>query len=216
MTLSHVTGWCRPLLAGVLVLMLSACASSVSRVETWQGNPAAASEAAVLKAPGEIQVKNVNGRSMTNFLIDDLDLDYALLPGENQVVFTYKTIWANPGVVENGESKVFTVESDPQVVRFDARPNAVYHFEFDKPATRPEAEAMMPTFSATLVDAQGQVVATSNRWTPTAGTAARTPLPALGETASESADGSTLERLKAVWATASDEEKRAFLRWAFE
>ena len=143
MTLSHVTGWCQPLLAGVLVLMLSACASSVSRVETWQGNPAAASEAAVLKAPGEIQVKNVNGRSMTNFLIDDLDLDYALLPGENQVVFTYKTIWANPGVVENGESKVFTVESDPQVVRFDARPNAVYHFEFDKPATRPEALAAM-------------------------------------------------------------------------
>lgn len=70
---------------------------------------------------------------MTNYLMDDLALDYALLPGENQVVFTYKTIWAKTGVVQNGESKVHVIESEPQVVRFEAAPNETYRFEFDKP-----------------------------------------------------------------------------------
>lgn len=215
MRLFHVTGSIRLLLTGVMALALTACASSISRVETWQGNPAEASEAAVLKAPGEIQVKSVNGRAVTNYLLEDLALDYALLPGENEVVFTYKTIWANPGIVENGESKVFTVESEAQVVRFEAQPNEVYRFDFKKPRRRAEAEAMMPEFRASLVDSSGQVVATSAKWEPRSRT--RAPLPDRRHTLpDDAAAGSALEQLKAIWGTASEEEKRAFLRWAFE
>lgn len=213
MRLFHVTAWTRFLLTGVLTLVLSACASSVYRVETWQGNPEEAAQAAVLKAPGEIQVKSVNGRAVTNYLLEDLALDYALLPGENQVVFTYKTIWANPGIVENGESKVFTVESDPQVVTFEAQPNEVYSFDFKKPRRRAEAEAMMPGFRASLLDSSGQLVAVSEKWEPPRQT--RAPLPQRSYTPSDNA-GSPLEQLKAIWGTASEEEKRAFLRWAFE
>ncbi|GAA0850728.1 hypothetical protein GCM10009113_32820 [Marinobacter szutsaonensis] len=217
MKISRVTAVCKSLLAGMLVLALAGCASSISRVETWEGEPANAAEAATLKAPGEIQVSRVNGKSVTNFMMDDLALDFALLPGQNEVVFTYKTIWARSDVVENGESKVHVVESEPQVVRFDANPGAVYRFDFEKPATRAEAEQMIETFSAVIVSDSGQEVASSSDWDPRQSVAARTPIPASGaEGTGAAATGTALEQLKSVWATASEEEKRAFLRWAFE
>lgn len=217
MKISRVTAVCKSLLAGMLVLALAGCASSISRVETWEGEPANAAEAATLKAPGEIQVSRVNGKSVTNFMMDDLALDFALLPGQNEVVFTYKTIWARSDVVENGESKVHVVESEPQVVRFDANPGAVYRFDFDKPSTRAEAEQMIETFSAVIVSDSGQEVATSSDWDPRQSVVARTPIPASSaEGADAAATGTALEQLKSIWATASEEEKRQFLRWAFE
>lgn len=217
MMIHRVPAVFKSLLAGMLVLALAGCASSISRVETWDGEPANAGDAATLKAPGEIQVSRVNGRSVTNFMMDDLALDFALLPGQNEVVFTYKTIWAKSGVVENGESKVHVVESDPQVVRFNADPGAVYRFEFDKPSSRAEAEQMIETFSAAIVSDSGLEVATSSDWDPQQSVAGRTPIPAPGaEGADAGSTGTALEQLKSIWATASEEEKRAFLRWAFE
>ncbi|RBP29179.1 uncharacterized protein DUF2057 [Marinobacter pelagius] len=215
MRTSRVCAIFKSLLSGLLVLSLAGCASNISRVETWEGSPANAGDAATLKAPGEIEVTSVNGRSLTNFMMDDLALDYALLPGQNQVVFTYKTIWAKSGVVENGESKVHVIESQPQVVRFDAEPGEVYRFAFDKPANRAEAEQMTDTFSATIVTGSGQEVATSSDWDPK-NVSARTPLPGADSASSGVEGGTALEQLKSIWATASEEEKRAFLRWAFE
>ncbi|WP_289103314.1 hypothetical protein [uncultured Marinobacter sp.] len=62
----HVRGFFK-----LVVLMLSVtlvgCASSLVRIDTWQGDPAGAADAAVLKSPGEITVVQVNGREMTNF-----------------------------------------------------------------------------------------------------------------------------------------------------
>ncbi|MBZ2170123.1 DUF2057 family protein [Marinobacter sp. F4216] len=205
----------RALLFALLALAITGCASSVSRVETWDGSPAGASDAATLKAPGEIQVSEVNGRRVGNFLMDDLALDYALLPGQNEVVFTYKTIWAKTEVVGNGESKVHVVESKPQVVRFDAQPNEVYTFLFDKPGTKVEAEQMMAGFSATVVGADGIAVAKSSERALDQ-VAARTPVPAATAAPVGGTDASALDTLKAVWETASEDEKKAFLRWAFE
>ncbi|PHQ23896.1 DUF2057 domain-containing protein [Marinobacter guineae] len=204
-------------LAASLALFLVGCASSVSVVETWDGNPEAAERAATLKTPGEIRVVRVNDRSMTNFLMDDLALDYALLPGENEVVFVYKTIWAKTGVVSNGESKVHVIESEPQVARFEAAAGEIYHFEYDRPDTRQEAERMMPEFSASVVSSSGQSVASSSVWDPAeAITASRTPIPESPSDGTSASGGNALDQLKAVWETASDEEKKAFLRWAFE
>jgi len=206
------------LLAVLASVVMAGCASSVARVDTWEGQLPATTKPAVLQAPGEIQVVSVNGRNMTNFLIEDLALDYGLLPGENEVVFRYKTIWAKSGVVRNGESKVHVIESSTQVARFTASPDAVYGFEFDKPASRQEAETMMESFSAKIVAGNGTVVAVSEEWDGQSRlTDSRTPVPASGgESTSRPQEGSTLEQLKAIWADASDEDKKAFLRWAFE
>lgn len=205
-------------LVALLALALVGCASSVSVVETWEGNPEAATSAAILETPGEIRVVRVNGRTMGNFLMDDLALDYALLPGQNEVVFVYKTIWAKSGVVRNGESKVHVIESEPQVVRFEAEAGETYRFKFDRPESRQEAERIMPEFSATVVSSAGQPVASSTDWNPQAQSqASRTPIPdSSSEEAATVSGGSALDQLKAVWETASDEEKKAFLRWAFE
>ena len=220
---SHSCRWLqvvRTLLPVALISVLVGCSSAVTKLETWEGNPATAVNAATLKVSGAIQVSRVNGRSMTNYLINDLALDYALLPGENQVVFTYKTIWAKSGVVDNGESKVYVIESEPQVVRFEASPNETYRFEFDVPETRQQADKVMPEFSAAIVGADGQALARSTNWAPSEyASTARTPLPDGQATDGEAlfSDGmSSLERLKAVWETASDDDKKAFLRWAFE
>ncbi|MBW4936420.1 DUF2057 family protein [Marinobacter sp. F4206] len=198
---------------GLLIAMVG-CSSTMSRVETWDGEPAAAANAATLKAPGAIQVSRINGRNMSNFLMDDLALDYALLPGQNEVIFTYKTIWAKSGVVENGESKVHVYTSEPRVVRFNAEQDEVYRFQFDQPESRAEAERMAEEFVATVVTVDGQkVVAESSVWTPSEASG-RTPIPESGSVGS--AQGSALDTLKSVWATATEEEKKAFLRWAFE
>jgi len=206
------------LAALMMSVVLVGCASSAARINTWEGNPQEAANPAVLTAPGAIQVKSVNGQNMTTYLIDDLALDYGLLPGDNEVVFTYKTIWAKAGVIENGESKVHTIESEPQVARFSAEAGASYKFDYDKPSNRRDAEAMMENFSADIVTADGQKVASSTDWDgKSAYTQARTPVFSSGESSgSSSATGDRLDQLKTIWADATEEEKRSFLRWAFE
>ncbi|GGC82823.1 DUF2057 family protein [Marinobacter halophilus] len=216
MTTCHVSSvfkW----LAVVVSFTLAGCASSVTRIDTWQGDPVEADNPAVLKAPGEIQMITVNGRKMTNFLISDLALDYGLLPGQNDVVFTYKTIWARTGVVRDGESKVHTIESERQRVSFDAQPGAVYRFQFDRPSSRQQAEAMMKTFSAAIVSDTGEVAGRSELWDGKAmADAPRTPVSSSKVDDETGVADTPLDRLKSVWSEASEEEKRTFLRWAFE
>jgi len=201
------------LMAGFLLVTMVGCASSLTRIDTWEGDPDAAAQAATLKAPGAVNVARVNGRNMSSFLVDDLPLDYGLLPGDNEVVFTHKTIWAKSGVVENDEAKVHVYVTEPQVVRFDARAGEVYQFQIPKLESRAEAEQMAENFEATVVTADGRTVASSEQWSPEQ-VSARTPIPAGA--AVQAGEDSALDRLKAVWATATEEEKKAFLRWAFE
>lgn len=216
MSTCHVSRIFR-LLALMLSFTLAGCASSLTRIDTWQGDPAAAQNPAVLKTPGEIQVVTVNGQKMTNFLISDLALDYGLLPGQNDVVFTYRTIWARTGVVRDGESKVHTVESERLRVSFDAQPGAVYQFQFDRPSSRQQAEAMMEKFSAAIVSDTGEVAGRSEVWDGKAmADAPRTPLSPSASADEAGVAGTPLDRLKSVWSEASEEEKRTFLRWAFE
>ncbi len=213
----HVRGFFK-LVTMMLTVTLVGCASSLARIDTWQGEQPGSADPAVLKAPGDITVVQVNGRKMTNFLMDDLALDYGLLPGDNEVVFTYKTIWAKAGVVDNGESKVHVVESKPQRVSFVAVAGDEYRFDFRKPSSRRDAELLMEDFSADIVNRGGEVVASSGEWdAQAAARAARTPVPAgSAAVSSDVQTGSTLDQLKALWGDASEDEKRDFLRWAFE
>lgn len=200
------------------LFVLAGCSSTMSNVKTWDGE-ADASQTAVLKAPSEIEVQQVNGLRLTNFLMDDLALDYELLPGKNQVVFTYKTIWAKSGVVRNGESKVHVVETAPQAVTIDAQPGETYRFSFDAPANRAEAEGFASDFSADIVNASGDVVASASAWdgrSDTESSVARVPVGSGSGDSGNAEDESTLEELKALWGEASEEERRSFLRWAFE
>lgn len=225
MSIYHVSAFfnkARYLVAALSALVvLAGCSSTMSSVKTWEGD-ADDSQIAVLKAPSEITVQQVNGRKQTNFMMDDLALDFELLPGENQVVFTYKTIWAKSGVVRNGESKVHVVETVPQAVTIDVRPGETYRFNFEPPSNRREAEVFARDFSADIVNASSEVVASASPWDGRSlgqSTVARAPVGSgSGDSGSAvSAEGEgTLEELKALWGEASEEERRTFLRWAFE
>ncbi len=204
--------------AFVALFVLAGCSSTMSNVKTWDGD-ADASQTAVLKAPSEVEVQQVNGLRLTNFLMDDLALDYELLPGKNQVVFTYKTIWAKSGVVRNGESKVHVVETAPQAVTVDAQSGETYRFSFEAPATRAEAEDFVADFSADIVNASGDVVASASAWdgrSDTESPVARAPVGSGSGESGSAEDEGTLEELKTLWGEASEEERRSFLRWAFE
>ncbi len=196
-------------------IFLAGCASSMTRIQTWEGE-AADDGRALLKAPGEIQVARVNGRSMSNFLMDDLALNYDLLPGENQVVFSYKTIWAKTGVVRNGESKVHVVETEPHAVSFIAQAGETYRFDFTKPESRREAEALRENFAGAIVNGAGEEVAQFELWDGESTGPTRTPVSGDRRDTAETTDGDTLGQLKALWRDASEDEKRTFLRWAFE
>lgn len=198
------------------VLMVG-CSSSATRIQTWEGSVENADQAAVLSAPSSIKVQSVNGQRMGNFLIEDLALDYELLPGKHKVVFTYKTIWAKSGVVENGESKVHVVETGPQEIVIDAKSGETYKFDISKPESRAAAEAYAENFTVELVNASGSTVAQSSPWEPNK-RVARSPVPDTQSDAenSDAASQSTMGQLKALWGEATEEEKREFLRWAFE
>lgn len=208
------------LLAVVSLAVITGCSSGMSRVQTWEGTVDNADQVAVLSAPGAINVREVNGQSMTTFMVDDLSLDYELLPGENRVVFTYKTIWSKAERVDDGESKVHVVETPRQTLTIDAQPGESYQFDIEKPANRKQAEAQAQDFSVNLVDSGGQTVATSKPWdaSDSRQVARRAPVPesSNAEAPAEGAAETTLDRMKSLWGDASEEERREFLRWAFE
>lgn len=197
-----------------VVIIMAGCSSQLSRVQTWDGETMEASQLAVLKAPAEIKIKEVNGQRVTNFLLDDLVFDYELLPGNNQVVFTYKTIWAKTGVVKSSESKVHVVETTPQQVTIAAQAGATYSFEVPKPENRRAAEAVVADFSGKVVDESGATVATITPYVESSAIIVASP----GAPAAPATDNAlnTLDGLKVLWKKASAEEKREFLDWAFQ
>lgn len=209
-----------------LVLVAGCASNGMTRIQTWEGPRAQGEDVAVLKAPGAVKVLQVNGREVGNFLMDDLALDYELLPGENTVAFIYKTIWARSGVVRDGESKVHVVQTAPQQVTIDARAGEVYHFDLPEVETRQEAETLLADFSARVVNQAGRAVASVRPYGDEA-SASLPPLPGSAATekkthgsdaepAGTAVSPDTLDALKQLWGEASGEEKRAFLRWAFD
>ncbi|WP_166259050.1 DUF2057 family protein [Marinobacter salicampi] len=206
----------------------------MSRVQTWDGAKAEPGQVAVLKTPGEIKVQSVNGRRTGSFLLDDLELDYELLPGRNEVVFTYETIWAKKTVVRNGESKVHTVSTEPQKLVIDAQAGETYIFELPDLSARKEAEAFADSPTLAVTNEAGKVVATASE--RTAPTPSLPTLAGADDSEASEADAEkdesqvvntgaramageklgTVEALKVMWERASADEKREFLRWAFE
>lgn len=229
-------GFC-PLLArspvrGVLVLLLaglvlSGCSHSLTRVQTWDGEAVRDSEVAVLQAPSTVRVLSVNGREMSRFLVDDIAVEYQLLAGNTTVVFTYRTIWARPTGARAGEPRVDVVETSPQVLHFESRAGQVYRFELPEAGSRREAEDVAADFRASLVDAGGQRVADAEPWVGESAPAVAAGRPVVSRasverigrvesTAGSGGPGTVLEQLKGLWGEASEQERRDFLRWAFE
>jgi uncharacterized protein YccT (UPF0319 family) len=231
--------WLKLLMPALAIVVVSGCSSTgMSRVQTWEGE--ASGDVAVLEAPSSVKVREVNGRRVGNFLMDDLAISYELLPGTNILVFTHKTIWAKSGVIRDGESAVHVVESAPQQFVIDARPGEVYRFDVPKVTNRREAQQFAANFAAELITDDGSVVARSEPFEgypqqqgqqeqqvasqPSPDSegqaAAVTGRPSDASMPNVQGQGGnrmdTLDGLKVLWERASGDEKREFLRWAFD
>ncbi|WP_235937601.1 DUF2057 family protein [Marinobacter caseinilyticus] len=205
--------------------VLAGCSGAITRVQTWEGPAASEAQVATLKAPGSVNVIEVNGRRVGNFLMEDLALDYELLPGRNTVIATHQTIWAKSGVVDNGEAKVDTIASEPQQFVIMAEAGDVYRFDLPELSTRAEAKAFAKNFTGRVVDQQGKVVAEARSYQSKPAVLPVLPRSSSDEqvgdntgTGDEGSEppGNTLQELKQIWGQATAEERRAFLRWAFE
>lgn len=224
--------WLKQLGVALAIVVVSGCSTGMSRVQTWDGE--ATGEVAVLKAPSDVKLREVNGKKVGNFLMDDIAIDYELLPGTNIVVFTHKTIWAKSQKADDGESNVYVVESAPQQFVIDTRPGEVYTFDIPEVTNRREAEQFAANFSAELMTEDGTVVARSEPFDgyPQQQVAGQQNANGAGQAAVVTGQPSgmpvpttpgqgsnrvnTLDALKVLWERASGDEKREFLRWAFD
>lgn len=202
----------------LLVVLISACSGKA--VKTYEGAALPEGEVALLIAGDNIEVTRVDGKEMKKYLLSEIDTTYALTPGKHRIVFNYTSVWAvAPRGPEDPRSEL--VESPLQVVEIEVQAGDRLSFEFDEVADVREARAFAERFTANVVDNQGQVIATSDLYREAVE-------PQVAEQTVEQAnvaeDGSTsktgglpaLEAMKVIWEGASPEDKKAFLKWAYQ
>lgn len=131
----------------LISLTLLGCTSD-KIVKTYDGKVLAKDEVAVLTAPQNITLLSVNGKEVQQYLLSNLDVNYALKAGENLVVFKYESIWSKAKRDEETGARVDVVESEPLEVRIMSKPGAKYNFSFVPASNLREAKELAATFVA--------------------------------------------------------------------
>lgn len=224
------------LIVVILAVILTAC-SSGTIVKTYEGEKLQAQSLAVLTAPEYISLVSVNGKRVPKYLLSSINTNYGLKPGINVVVFEYESVWAKAAVGSEG-ARSELVSSGRKEVVIDAIAGENYNFDFAKASNVRDAKVLAENFSAQVVNASGAVIAQSTEpgiyktatkpasvvATPVVTelaaensvgvTAAPVPQPVAADQASQALP--TIEGLKVLWKNASAEEKKSFLKWAFQ
>ena len=201
-----------------LLAMLVACTGKP--VKTYEGDAVAQEELAILTAGPNIEVTSVDGKKMKTYMLSNIETKYALKPGMHSVVFNYTSVWATSGREVDGDRSEL-VESLPQVVEFEVKAGDKVSFEFEEVDNVREARALAGAFSARLVNQDQALLATSSVYDAKA-EEQRKQVANNAVVASERGNQSntaglpTIEAMKVLWDSASSEEKKEFLKWAFK
>lgn len=218
------------------VLALAACSASSRVVRTHDGPAQDASQVAVLFKPGDIKIEEVDGKPVKTYLFDNLEMNYELLPGPHTVVFRYNKVWAISGVKrDSGDKAAEEIQSGRLQVTFNAQAGRTYRFELPEAASREDAIRIASGRNIQVVDDAGQSLARAVPYAPPAAetetaVAGQAPVAPAGQPAvapetvppqvsipaAQGGRVSNLEALKVLWESASTEEKKEFLRWAFQ
>ncbi len=215
-------------LALVASLTLAACSSSPV-VRTYEGEVREATEVARVLKAGDLEIVQIDGKAQKSYLLDNDAMEYELLPGTHTIVFRYSKLWALPGNKDIGEKRAEEIESELLAVTFEAQPGDTYHFEVPQLKTRETVEQFARAPELRLLTEAGHTVAESAPWSESAGSRADmvaaepVSFPETGDVAADSlasvapgAELPPLEALKILWSKASADEKKEFLRWAFQ
>ncbi|MDG9670373.1 DUF2057 domain-containing protein [Hahella sp. CR1] len=238
-----IWSWLRSSLVVALAIAISACGTTRA-IKTYDGQTLGDGQVAKVMAPAEIELLEIDGVSQKNFLFENIDLTYDILPGQRTLVYRYTSIWAKPRENDDSDAEhVDKVLSDRLQVTVDMQPGQVYTFGFNKPDSKREAEAFVKSPKIALVDSANRTVANSGPYQAVAVAATQptvTQPSAVGAVRANSAvvasvqpvqsgqvsnnvavspsDAgiSRIEALKVLWEKASAEEKKQFLHWAFK
>jgi uncharacterized protein YccT (UPF0319 family) len=204
----------------VFIPLLVAC-STGKIVQTYDGEVLLSEQLAVLMAPANISIVSVNGRSVPTYLLSSIDTNYGLKVGENRIVFKYESIWGRAVKRNNDESRAESVTSELQVVMVSAKPGKRYLFDFVRPNNVREAKAFVSDVLINIFDENNVLVAESAAYIESlpAGLETNNSGALLAEAVGNAEKGeevSTIVALKALWRSATETERKAFLAWAFK
>ena len=214
---------------GVLLLVclsvfMSACSSN-KPVKTYEGDLLPEASVAILTAPENIKLLSVNSKAVTQYLLSNLEVNYALREGENLIVFQYESIWGKARKDEETGSRAELVQSKPLEVLIDAKAGMHYSFSFVPANDVREAKTLAASFVAQVVDAQNNLVAESvpqgaHKQAADERLAKEqtilTKKSDVTEQAKDTESVSVIDKLKVLWAQASPEQKKAFMVWVFQ
>lgn len=205
----------RSLLVSALTIALLAGCSSNKLVKTYEGETLAEGQVAILTAGENIALLSVNGEQVPDYLLSNISVNYGLKPGENVVVFQYESIWGKAKRGEDGPSAE-VVESKPREVVINAKPGDKLAFVSGSAENVREARALAADFDADVINQKGKIVASSQDVREKK--AARVAGQASANTQMNSAGEGlpALEAMKVLWSDLSAEEKKSFLKWAFQ
>lgn len=212
------------LLLMCLSVLMSACSSN-KLVKTYEGELLPETSVAVLTAPENITLLSVNGKAVTQYLLSNLEVRYALQEGENLVVFQYESIWGKAIKDEETGSRAEVVQSRPLEVLINAKAGKRYNFSFLPASNVREAKALAVSFVAQIVDENKDLVTESvalgvhkeaEAQRIAKEQAILTEKADTLERSEETQSLSVIEKLKALWSQASPEQKKNFMIWVFQ
>ncbi|ABC32598.1 hypothetical protein HCH_05947 [Hahella chejuensis KCTC 2396] len=161
-----IWSWLRSSLVVALAIAISAC-GTMRAVKTYDGQTLGDGQVAKVIAPAEIELLEIDGVSQKNFLLENIDLTYDILPGQRTLVYRYTSIWAKPRENDDSDAEhVDKVVSDRFQVTVDMQPGQVYTFGFNKPDSKREAEAFIKAPKITLVDSANRTIAIGGAYQP--------------------------------------------------
>jgi uncharacterized protein YccT (UPF0319 family) len=205
-------------------LILFGCASD-RVVKTYEGDVLSEETIAVLTAPENITLLSVNGIEVQQYLLSNIEVNYGLKAGENLVVFKYESVWAKAKKDQETGPYVDVVESEPLEVLIKAKPGAKYNFSFLPPNNVREAKEFALAFEVTVVDDQknliSEPVSLNTYKIAKEQILQEEQALLLGKEAErlaslKSGGGVIIDQLKAIWPSASADEKKEFLVWVFQ
>jgi len=201
------------------ILFLVAC-SSGRIVKTYEGDVLAKEQLSVLTAPENIVVLSINEKKVKNYLLSDIEVNYGLKPGKNLVVFQYESIWGK-AVRGDDAPRSEKVVSEPKEVLIDAKAGEHLNFRFKKAGSVREARLLAVAFEAEVIDAESNALSVSTELGVYEASRVKEREKIASqvkqvETLPVTTNLQALEALKVLWGSASAEEKKTFLVWAFQ
>lgn len=202
-------GFSRRVVLLVCVLLLSAC-SSGKLVKTYSGDTLPKAQLASLTAGENVSLLSVNGEKVPDYLLSGISVDYGLKPGKHVVLFQYESVWSVARVSEDSpRSKA--VESVPREVTIDVKAGDRLSFRYAEASNIREAERLASNFEADVVNQKGRVLASSGD-----PAIQKVEAPEAAAAVSPGSGLPAVEAMKVLWADLSAEDKKDFLKWAFQ